>query len=454
MNLRRLGRTTVGMLTRSVAAGIALLASGAPVTAQSVTGEATAEFRLFPESPLFLDQRDEHVFGSFSVEPELAWDWDEGRYQFTFRPFARLDSHDDGRSHADIRELTIRRLGDAWTLSAGFDRVFWGVTEVNHLIDVVNQTDAVEDLDGEDKLGQPMVNVTVEGGWGALDAYWLPYFRERTFPDARGRLRGPFPVGSSAAYEASAGQWHQDFALRWSYVWGAFDVGASFFRGTGREPTLVPEGPLMDPSGSPPADPSGLLMANPDGGLRADPTRNLMAAPTGSLMGTPNGGSFGLRPYYSVIDQTAVDVQWTGDASLLKLEAMTRAGHGGRFFALTGGVEYTLYQVGEGASDLGLLAEVMIDGRDDEAPPTLFDHDVFGGFRWALNDPQDSSVLGGIVVDYETGESFALLEAERRIGGDWKLELQGRFLANTDPRSTAALFSRDSYLTLRLGRFW
>ena len=401
-------------LARSVAVGIVLLAGGSPVAAQSVTGEVTAEFRLFPESPLFLDQRDDHVFGSVSVEPELAWDWDDGRYQFTFRPFARLDSHDDGRTHADIRELTVRRLGDAWTLSAGFDRVFWGVTEVNHLIDVVNQTDAVEDLDGEDKLGQPMVNLTVEGRLGALDAYWLPYFRERTFPDAKGRLRGPFPVGSGAVYESSAEQWHQDFALRWSYVWDAFDIGASFFRGTGREPTLIPADPTVDPA----------------------------------------AGSFGLRPYYSVIDQAAVDVQWTGDATLLKLEAMTRGGHGDRFLALTGGVEYTLYQVRESTSDLGLLAEVMIDGRDDDASATLFDHDVFGGFRWAWNDSQDTSVLGGVVVDYESGESFGLVEAERRIGGDWKVELQGRFLANTEPKSLASLFSRDSYLTLRVGRFW
>ena len=34
-----------------------------------------------------------------------------------------------------------------------------------------NQTDGVEDIDSEDKLGQPMVNLTLERDWGALDLY-------------------------------------------------------------------------------------------------------------------------------------------------------------------------------------------------------------------------------------------------------------------------------------------
>ena len=36
-------------------------------------------------------------------------------------------------------------------------------------------------------------------------------------------------------------------------------------------------------------------------------------------------------------------------------------GSGNRFVAATGGIEYTLYQMFSGNSDLGLLAEVMAD---------------------------------------------------------------------------------------------
>lgn len=389
-----------------------------PVAAQSITAEAAAEVRWFPEAPLFADQRGVRVSPSFTLEPELALDWGDGAYQFTLRPFARLDAHDDHRTHIDLREASISRLGDNWSLTVGLDRVFWGVTEVNHLIDIVNQTDAVEDLDGEDKLGQPLVNLTMEGGWGALDLYWLPYFRERTFPDGRARLRGPFPVADKASYESGAGRWHQDVAARWSRVLGSVDLGVSFFRGTSREPGLRPFNPQVA-EGQAPSD--GLLR---------------------------------LQPHYAVIDQAAVDLQWTGDRALWKVEAMTRGGHGNRFYAVSGGLEYTLYQVGSGSSDLGLLAEVMVDGRGEEAPPTLFDNDAFVGARWALNDVDDTAVLAGVVVDWERGETFALVEAERRLSGDWKMELQARLLGNTDPGSFVAGIRRDSFLTLRVGRYW
>ena len=67
-------------------------------------------------------------------------------------------------------------------LLVGINKVFWGVTESVHLVDIVNQTDLVEDLDQEDKLGQPMVNLALQHDWGLLNIYLLPYFRERTFP--------------------------------------------------------------------------------------------------------------------------------------------------------------------------------------------------------------------------------------------------------------------------------
>ena len=52
--------------------------------------------------------------------------------------------------------------------------MFWGVTESQHLVDVVNQTDLVENPDGEEKLGQLMVNLTVARSWGTLNLFVAP----------------------------------------------------------------------------------------------------------------------------------------------------------------------------------------------------------------------------------------------------------------------------------------
>jgi hypothetical protein len=49
-------------------------------------------------------------------------------------------------------------------------------------VDIINQTDLVENIDGEDKLGQPMVHFSYFGDWGVVDFFLLPYLRERTYP--------------------------------------------------------------------------------------------------------------------------------------------------------------------------------------------------------------------------------------------------------------------------------
>ena len=85
-----------------------------------------------------------------------------------------------------------------------------------------------------------MINFTLERDWGALDLLYLPYFRERTFPGAEGRLRGWLPVEDGAVYTAGAERWHPDFAARWSHYFGDLDVAVSLFRGTSREPVLTP----------------------------------------------------------------------------------------------------------------------------------------------------------------------------------------------------------------------
>jgi hypothetical protein len=396
----------------ALATATAGLLVSAPATAQrvDVNGEIAAETRLFPQAPLFPGQQGARISPSFVLVPELTYESASGMWRVTGVAFVRLDAHDSHRTHVDLRELGVLYLGNRVTAFAGVGKVFWGVTEVNHLVDVINQTDAVEDIDNEDKLGQPMVSVTFDGPWGSFDVFYLPMFRERTFPAGDARLRGPLPISSHAIYESSAGRWHQDFALRWSRPIGPLDVGASFFHGTSREPRFV-------------------VVARPDG------------APE-------------LAPRYDLIDQFGVDAQWTGSHMLVKFEGITRGGYGTRFVAATGGIEYTLYQLFGGNSDLGLLGEIMLDGRPQDAPPTVFDHDVFGGIRWALNDVSGTSILAGPVLDFETGEVLALIEAERRIGSSWKLGLEARLFANTVPGDVTHGLRHDGFAAIRLSRFF
>ena len=212
-----------------------------------------------------------------------------------------------------------------------------------------------------------------------------------------------------ALYESDAGRWRPDFAARWSHSLGLIDLGVAGFYGTSREPNLLP---------------------------------------------TEVGSGFALQPYYTIIDQFSVDAQYTRGATLWKLEAMMRGGHGDRFAAGVFGVEHTLFNVGPGSADLGLLAEVMLDGRGDDAPYTAFDNDVFVGFRWAFNDVQGTSILGGPIMDLKHGETIAFIEAERRLGERWIGALEMRLFLNTDVMAPLHTLRRDDFLTFSLSRFF
>ena len=129
-------------------------------------------------------------------------------------------------------------------------------------------------------------------------------------------------------------------------------------------------------------------------------------------------------------------------------------GHGDRFAAGVFGLEHTLFAVAPGPADLGLLAEIMLDGRGDEAPYTAFDNDMFIGFRWAFNDVQGISILGGPIVDLDHGETIAFLEAERRLGARWVGAVEMRVLLNTDFTAALHTIRRDDFMTFSLSRFF
>lgn len=373
------------------------------------SGSVAAEVRWFTDDPRFADQFDGSQ-SSLVFNPELRYQSDDRRNQFSFIPFWRLDSRDSRRSHFDLREAYWLWVGDELELLVGINKVFWGVTESRHLVDIINQNDFVEDIDNEDKLGQPMINLSVQRDWGWLGLYILPGFREQTFPGKNGRVRTPLPIDGEAQYESGAEQKHVDYALRYSHVLGDWDLGAYYFYGTGREPRLLP-----------------------------------------NALGTR------LVAHYDLIHQTGVDLQYTREAWLWKFEGILRKSQGDTFAATVAGFEYTLYQLFDSAADLGLLFEYLYDGRDknpQKAPFTAFDDDLFFGARLALNDVQSSELLAGVIIDRDDRSTLLFAEAQRRLGDNWNLEIEGRFFRYVDRDNTLESFGNDSFVNLSLSRYF
>ena len=206
--------------------------------AQDLSGFISTEARIFVHEPL--DERQKGSGLSLAIKPELYYSWAGGDQSILLVPFVRIDQHDDRRTHWDIRELFWLYYNYDWELKIGFRQLFWGVTESQHLVDIINQTDFVENLDGEQKLGQPMIDFTWFQDWGTLNLLILTGFRERTFPGEAGRFRFPLLINTDKAqYESDAGQKHIDLAARWSHTLGDFDFALSHFWGTSREPRFI-----------------------------------------------------------------------------------------------------------------------------------------------------------------------------------------------------------------------
>ena len=369
------------------------------------SGYISGEYRSFADSPADSRQHGNNL--SFSVQPEFFTDWDNGQQSFTFVPFARWDEHDEDRTHVDIRELTWLKAADTWELRIGVRKLFWGVTESTHLVDIINQSDLVEAPDGEEKLGQPMINLALIRGWGTIDFFILPGFRERAFPGVDGRLRSALPVDTdNAIYESSQEDRHIDYAARWSHALGNWDIGISYFNGTSRDPLLVP-------NASPPSPPTALL------------------------------------PVYGLIEQWGIDLQATLDNWLWKIEAINRSGQGKSYYAMSGGFEYTFYSLAESQIDLGMISEIMHDDRGDNAT-TPFADDILLGARLALNDEQSTEFLFGIIFDSNDSTRLLSLESSRRFGDNWKASLEGQAFINIPNNDLLSGLRNDNYLQLEV----
>ena len=386
------------------------------------TGRLSAESRWFPQSALFQDQGSNA--SGFVAIPNLYLEDEAGRV-LSISPFFRYDSADPRRTHFDLREAYILLTGalgnGEWELRLGIDRVFWGVVESRHLVDIVNQIDLVEHPDEKTRMGQPMAYVTWSSNWGVLELLGMTYHRARTFPGSKGRLRASLIVDDERVeYEGSSGKWHPDFAARYSHTLGLMDFGVSVFDGTARDPTL---GLCMDCGGQP--------------GQSSPP------------------GPPALYPTYERIRQFGVDAQWTTGSLLLKLEAIRRTGARNLlsteedYNAFVVGGEYSLFSLLGSDSDLTLFVEWDRDGRGRRAT-NFYENDLFAALRFMLNDVQGTEVTASVLHDLDRSQRIYGLELARRLTDTWSANLEAVAITNIDASDLYYDLRRDGFVQFGL----
>jgi hypothetical protein len=369
------------------------------------SGSAAVEQRYFFQDALYPQQERANLSVYFA--PEAYTSFNDGDDSILFKGFYRLDQQDEERTHGDIREFKWTHSGEEWEVQAGIGKVFWGQTESLHLVDIINQTDAIEAIDGEDKLGQPMATFSLFKDWGNTTVFVLPYFRERTFSGSDGRFRAPLPIDTdNPIFESEDEEKNLDWAVRWQHTLGDWEVGLSYFDGTSREPDFVlTNNELLEPS---------------------------------------------LSPFYPQLQQTGVDVLALLGGWTVKFEGVQRKVMDQNYTAFVGGFEYSFVGLFDSIYDINWLMEYQYDDRED-LTKVISQNDLMLGTRLVFNDIDGTQILAGVVqdLDYSNVRS-GFIEASSRINDHWKWRVDAWMFSSDEPAEPSYMLRRDDYVQISL----
>lgn len=353
----------------------------------------------------------ERYFFHDAANSEQHQDYLSGALQITsvydsgnIKLFYRYDDKDSAREHFDVREAILRWFHDEWELQAGVGVFFWGVAESQNLVNILNQDDLVEDVNGKVKLGQPHVKLSYGGEEDVFDLFVLPYFREREYFNEEGRLRFPLPVAEDALYESHEEKEHIDYALRWAHSGSDYEIAFSYFNGTNRDPVLTVS------SAYPPI----------------------------------------IIPYYEQIEQYGLEFQWIIDEWMFKSEVIDVNSAYQSYYAGTVGFEYTFYGVFNSLWDITSVIEYNYDERQNKNI-TVYDNDGFYGARISFNDVGSSQALIGVVLDHDNLEQFWRMNYSTRLGEAFWFSVES-YLFNHARGNTSLLsyVERDDFIQLTL----
>lgn len=441
------------LLGMAVAAALFSLAAQADDSAKTTSagnwdGEFGLQYRQFykyADVPPSAPAQDMDT-SSASLLAHYNYQWNGGKDTFAFTPFMRYDSMDPARSHVDLREMMWTWDRDSWVWHAGVGKVFWGVSEANHLVDVVNQTDMVEDIKGEDKLGQPMLRATHRGKWGTLDMFVMSGFRERTLPSSYGRPGSGLALQDYRVdYQSPDGNMQPELAMRWSKSTGALDIGVSGFVGNNRTPQLLTTGgvPLLGLNAS-----SVPFAVNLDAILARFAT--LTPAQQAAVQQTLQSNS---SLYYSRLSQFGLDASYLVGDWTFKFEGVYRDIGSDSYSASVLGLERTYSGVFNKPWDITYYAEYNNDSRGNNGQAVL-QNDMFLGARLALNDAASTEIKLGGFFDLNNSDRSIRLEASRRIGDKWKARFIGQSFYVRDTNDVLYMYHDDSYAQVDLIRYF
>lgn len=351
-------------------------------------GEATFEASWYPRSAAFDGQQ--NSFFHVEVQPELSV-FDDTT-EWILKP--RISGGTAGVGVADFREAHVAsRIGEIDVL-VGNTILFWGKVESYNPADVVNSRNYSRGLMRSEKLGAPIVQVSLPIGSGQLDLLAIDFVKN-IYPSQSLREHVGTRIGKQVSFSGGASKSDIGHAARLSTYYGDVDLGLSWFRGISIAPRLVPQS-------------NGIL-----------------------------------QPDYSRINQLALDIQYMQGDTAFKGELIHRKGQYDRLGAFKNyragvlGLEHSLYDFASSGGDLVLLTEYAFDSRNSLSH-SGFQNDLTIGVRWLKNDINDTEALTLVTQDLDYKSQLLTVRMDRRINDrvTFKTSVRLPSRSHRDPNSS------------------
>jgi hypothetical protein len=186
--------------------------------------------------------------------------WAEERMQFKldvskepFHLFLKTDAflnHIDGKGDVELREGYADYTAKAWDVRAGRQVITWGLGDLLFINDVFPK-DYEAFFSGRPmeylKKGVDGVKFGLYPEFVSLELIAIPFFEPNHFPAAkRFWMYDPMPgITNRVEKEPTSRPENTEFALRAYRDIAGFDTSLYFYRGFYRQPSLLPDNPLM-----------------------------------------------------------------------------------------------------------------------------------------------------------------------------------------------------------------
>ncbi len=391
----------------------------------AVKGHVGIEGQWYMQLPNSKHQNNITAFESLELSYEQeAWRFQAALYaQQDYDDVAR--SADNERTFVRLDELYATYESDDTMLLAGRNIRFWGALEVRNIVDVLNPVDLRSDSFNSDKMGAWNLAYTYYSDASEFSIMVKLYEENQpmaAYPYAYYVFPPFVTYNDSLTHESSRHRPSIYLSYVTSFDWEyPLDSAVIFENGYDSQRYFLADGPL-------------------DG----RPVQFTQHA-------------------YLVNKMMSYNTMVVG-ATLLKLEAVYTDVIDDRriadYYHLGVGAEYTMtFDTLDG--DVGLLGEYYRYGTFDDAKYSdldlyeTFQNDLFLGMRYTFNDVDNSSLIGGIIVDLDYDERVYYVEYESRFGDAVRLNFDYRYSDPSHKYSTAyALLQQHERLGLRLSYYF